>query len=46
METKQRKYYIDWWNIKKSTVYGIVAVIVLICVLGAAVGGCGEIVLS
>lgn len=33
---KARRYYIDWWNIKKSTVYGIITVVVL---LGALTGG-------
>lgn len=33
---KYRKYYIDWWNIKKSTVYGIVSAVVL---LGVLTGG-------
>jgi len=36
MESKYRKFYVDWWNIKKSTVYGIIAGIVLVCLL---VGG-------
>lgn len=31
---KQGKFYIDWWNIKKSTIYGIVAFIVFSAVLG------------
>lgn len=30
MEKKYRKFYIDWWNIKKSTVYGIGAVLVFL----------------
>lgn len=33
---KQGKFYIDWWNIKKSTIYGIAALIVILAVL---VGG-------
>jgi hypothetical protein len=34
-EGKYRKFYVDWWNIRKSTVYGLVAIIVL---TGAVVG--------
>lgn len=30
---KQSKFYIDWWNIKKSTIYGIAAFIVISAVL-------------
>jgi hypothetical protein len=30
---KFRRYYIDWWNIKKSTVYGGISAIVLLAVL-------------
>lgn len=33
---KYRKFYVDWWRIKKSTIYGVVAVLFLIA---AAVGG-------
>ena len=33
MESKHRKFYVDWWKIKKSTIYGIGAAIVLLCVL-------------
>lgn len=34
---KQGKFYIDWWNIKKSTIYGIAAFIVISAiVLGGA----------
>jgi len=33
---KQRRYYIDWWNIKKSTVYGTITVVLL---LGTIIGG-------
>lgn len=31
---KQRKFYIDWWNIKKSTIYGIVALVIISAVVG------------
>ncbi len=34
MSDKQyRRYYIDWWNIKRSTVYGLVSFVVIIAVL-------------
>jgi hypothetical protein len=35
-EQKYRKFYVDWWEIKKSTIYGIVAVVFL---LAALIGG-------
>lgn len=28
-ENKYRKFYVDWWNIRKSTIYVLIAVIVL-----------------
>lgn len=28
-ENKYRKYYVEWWNIRKSTVYGIIAALAL-----------------
>lgn len=31
-DNKYRKFYVDWWNIRKSTIYGLIAVVVL--------GGC------
>ncbi|MGI8470079.1 MAG: FecR domain-containing protein [Pyrinomonadaceae bacterium] len=34
---KFRKYYVDWWNIRKSTVYGIAAVLVFLIL--ASLGG-------
>jgi hypothetical protein len=36
-DNKFRKFYIDWWSIRKSTIYGGVALIVLVLV--ASVGG-------
>lgn len=30
---KKRNYYIDWWSIKNSTIYGLVAVLALIAAL-------------
>ena len=35
-EKKYRKYYVDWWNIKRSTVYGGVGFVLL---LGLLLGG-------
>ena len=35
-ENKYRKFYVDWWNIKKSTVYGGVSIVLL---LGLLIGG-------
>lgn len=29
MERKQRKYYLEWWQVRKSTLYGVAGVIVL-----------------
>jgi hypothetical protein len=34
MESKYRKIYIEWWNIKKSTIYKIVAIFVFLGILG------------
>lgn len=34
-EHKYRKFYVDWWNIRRSTIYGLIAIIVL---TGAVVG--------
>lgn len=28
-ENKYRKFYVDWWNIRKSSIYGLIAVIVI-----------------
>jgi hypothetical protein len=36
-ENKFRKFYIDWWNIRKSTIYGLIALVVLLMIAG--VGG-------
>lgn len=36
MDNKYRKFYVDWWRIKKSTIYGGLAVLFLIA---AAFGG-------
>src|SRR4051812_44284143 len=29
MDNKYRKFYVDWWNIRKSTIYTLVTVLVL-----------------
>jgi len=29
MENKYRKFYVDWWKIRKSTIYGIIAFVVI-----------------
>ncbi len=36
MDNKYRKFYVDWWKIKKSTVYGTIGIIVFVA---AIVGG-------
>jgi FecR protein len=36
MVNKYRKFYVDWWKIKKSTVYGTIGIIVFV---SAIVGG-------
>ncbi len=30
MESKYRKFYVEWWNIKKSTIYKLVAIFVFL----------------
>lgn len=35
-ENRYRKFYVDWWNIRKSTIYTLIAVVVLSCAVGAA----------
>ncbi len=34
MESKYRKIYIEWWNIKRSTIYKLVAIFVFLGALG------------
>ena len=36
MDNKPGKFYIDWWNVKKSTIYGIAAVLIMLILLGAS----------
>src|SRR5438445_994509 len=33
-ENKYRKFYVEWWNIRKSTIYASVAIVLLAAVLG------------
>ena len=35
-DNKIPKYYVEWWNIRKSTIYGVIAVVVLGSVIGGA----------
>jgi hypothetical protein len=36
-ENKVGKFYIDWWSIRKSTIYGIIALLVLPAIVGGTV---------
>ena len=37
MEDNQyRKFYVDWWNIRRSTIYGLIALVIII---GSVIGG-------
>ena len=36
-EPKFRRYYLDWWRVRKSTIWGLVSIIFIICVV--VVGG-------
>jgi hypothetical protein len=33
MEKKDRNYYVDWWNIKKSSVYGAAAILLFLILI-------------
>lgn len=33
-DKKYRKFYVDWWNIRKSTMYGLAAFIILTAAIG------------
>ena len=35
MENKYKKFYVEWWKIRKSTIYGIIAFIVVTAAVGA-----------
>jgi hypothetical protein len=37
MENKYRKFYVEWWKIRKSTIYGLVAFIVITGAVGTGV---------
>src|SRR5688572_9753353 len=30
MENKYRKFYVDWWKVRKSTIYGLIAFVVVV----------------
>ncbi len=30
MENKYRKFYVDWWKVRKSTIYGMIALVVVV----------------
>lgn len=34
MDNKYRKFYVEWWNIRRSTIYGLSALVVFIMVFG------------
>lgn len=34
MESKYRKFYVEWWNIKRSTIYKLVAILVFLGLIG------------
>ena len=34
---KYRKFYVDWWKIRKSTIYGIIAFVVVTAAIGTGV---------
>jgi hypothetical protein len=33
-DNNYRKFYVDWWNIRKSTIYGLIAAVILLAALG------------
>lgn len=37
MNNRPGKFYVDWWNVRKTTVYGAAAVLVFLALLGGAV---------
>lgn len=37
MENKYRKFYVDWWKVRKSTIYGIIAFVVVTVAIGSGV---------
>jgi len=30
MESQYKKFYVEWWKIRKSTIYGLIAFILVI----------------
>jgi hypothetical protein len=36
-ENKYRKFYVEWWNIQKSTIYGLVALVLFVGLIGGGV---------
>ena len=36
-DNKYRKFYVDWWNIRKSTIYGTIAFVLIAAALGGGV---------
>lgn len=34
MESKYRRFYVEWWNIRKSTIYKLVAIVLFLSALG------------
>ena len=37
MPRKDRNYYVDWWEIKRSSIYGIVALVLILVVISGGV---------
>lgn len=37
METKYRKFYVDWWSIRKTTIYAVVAILIILIFIGFGV---------
>ena len=36
-DNKYRKFYVDWWNIRKSTIYAVIAIVVIVAVIGGGI---------
>jgi hypothetical protein len=37
MENKYRKFYVEWWKIRKSTIYGLIAFLIVTAAVGYGV---------
>lgn len=37
MENKYKKFYVEWWKIRKSTIYGVIAFVVVIGAVAAGI---------